>query len=235
MFTLDEILSEVGDDKAAIIRAAIDAEKTRGIEASRKKGTEVSKWMESANKLRDSLRELELDPDADLSPQIATVKEKIAKATSAHAPNGEIAKLQKTVDDLLKKSAQAEERERAAQQKLSQATLTDHLRKAFGDSVYGADAQIKLMVLEGRAKLTDDGKAVIVDGDNELDIAAGVEAFKKSHPEIVKNTATPGGGSSAGSGGKPQGKTITAAQFDAMSAKERAVYFQANPDATVAP
>ena len=55
---LQEILSEIGDEKAAIVNAAILAEKRLGIDASKKKGAENTKLISELAKVKDALREV---------------------------------------------------------------------------------------------------------------------------------------------------------------------------------
>jgi hypothetical protein len=234
MATLEEIIAEVGEEKAAVIHAAIEAEKTRGIESSRKKGGEVTKWMTEANRLKDTIRELEIDPASDLAPQIATLKAKIDKAAASGDTQSAMERKFQQQIDAINKSLEAERKEKVeAQTRLSHATIKEQLSKAFGDSVIGAEDTIELMILKGNAKLNDAGKPVIVDNDVEVDLTAGVEAFKKANPSRVKNTARAGGGSSGGSGGSQGGKVLTMSQFETMSVKDRAAFFAANPGAQV--
>jgi len=231
---LEEIVAALGEEDGAVVTAAIEAEKSRGIEASRKKGAEISKHMTTANRLKDAMRELELDPDSDVSPQVSALKAKIAKAAETGASASDMERrFQKQIDDLKKVVDDERKEKEAARQQLTNATLKEQLSKAFGDSVIGVDDTIELMILKGKAKLNESGSPVFVDGDGEVDLIAGVEAFKKANPSRVKNTAHPGGGSTPGTSGKPNGKKLSRAQFDTMSVKERAAYFVANPEAVV--
>ena len=62
--SLDEILNELGAD-ADVVKEALEAEKQHGIEESRKKGQDVKKFMTQANRYKDLLKTIELDPDAE--------------------------------------------------------------------------------------------------------------------------------------------------------------------------
>ena len=234
--TYEEIVGGLDDEDKAVVQGVVDAEKARGIEASRKKGADVTKWMTAANKLKDAIRELELDPDSDVGPQVAALKAKITKATETGASASDMEKrFQKQIDELKKIVDDEREAKELANKQLTNATLKEHLSKAFGDSVIGAEDTIDLMILKGKAKLNDEGKPVIVEGDTEMDLNAGVEAFKKANPNRVVNNSRAGGGSSAGgSGGKgKQEKTLTREQFDTMSVKDRAAWFVVNPGGAV--
>jgi predicted RNase H-like nuclease (RuvC/YqgF family) len=222
--TLEEILAEVGEEKAGVIKAAIDAEKARGIDASRKKGDEVKRFMTEANKLKDALKALDVDPESDMDTQLESLKQKIAVAKAGGGSNEEVKALQRSLKTLETKFAETERKEAETRKKYESAKLTEALTKAFGDTLIGVDQVVENLILKGKAKLIDENSVVFVDGETETELSAGVEAFKKSRPDLVKINGKPGSGGTPPSGAPGQ-KKITTAQFETMSVKERAAFF----------
>jgi hypothetical protein len=224
--TIEEIIEALGEEDGAVVTDAINAEKQRGIDASRKKGDDVKKFMTLANKLRDSLRSFDIDPDGDIDAQIAAVKDKAtASRSQADAGNEQINSLKKEMAKILQKLEAAEVEKTAAHRKYQTSKISESLSKAFGDSIYGVDLAIEGLISKGAVKMSDDDKVIFVNGDEELDIEAGVEAYKKARPDLVKNSQRPGPGSAPQK--NKNSKTITAQQYDAMTVKQRAEFFAA--------
>jgi DNA repair exonuclease SbcCD ATPase subunit len=221
---LTEILDEIGEEKAAIINAAIEAEKNRGIEASRKKGEDVKKFMTVSNKLKDSLRALNIDPDGNLEEQISEARTRIEKLSKeSEGGNDQVKSLQKQMADILKKLEASEKEKETVNRKLTTTKLSESLSKAFGDSIYGVDLAVKDLITSGVVKLSDGDKVVFLDGDNEIDLDEGVNSFKKKRPDLVKNTQKSGGGSSPQQGKGV--KVISQSEYDSMNVAQRAAFF----------
>lgn len=73
--------------------------------------------------------------------------------------------------------------------------------------------------------MTADGKPMIGSGsDHGATLSDLAKELAGSMPYLVKDAGTGGGGKQPGSGGKPTDKTVTRAQFDAMSHMERATF-----------
>jgi len=194
--SLDEILNELGAD-ADVVKEALEAEKQHGIEESRKKGQDVKKFMTQANRYKDLLKTIELDPDAeDIQDQLVT------KVSSGKAKTSELDKQLSEMQKQIKSLKQvAEDNAKIAQEKTQRyqrAKLTEVLKSQIGDKIYAADQVIKNMILEGTVKLADDDETVsyVQDGE-EVNLKKGLDSFLKANPSIVKNTQTPGSGSSA--------------------------------------
>jgi hypothetical protein len=221
---LSEILSEIGEEKAAVVNAAIEAEKNRGIEAARKKGQDVNKFMSETNKHKDRFRAIGLDPDGDLDAQLVTIKERLEKATNSKGEDDPaVKKLERQLAAIVAKLEATEKEKAEATQKYTKTRLSESLRKAFGDQINGVGLAVDNLIYGGKVKLSENDEVVFVNGSDELTIEEGVAAFKKQYPELVKNTQNPGGGSAPQ--GKPNSKSITISQYEAMSVKDRATFF----------
>lgn len=230
--TLEDIVKELGDDKSKIIFGAIDAEKQRGIEASRKKGEEVKKFMTEANKLRDSLRALEIDPDANIDEQIDDFKRRVEKLSKeGEGSEANIKNMQRQLAQI-SQQLEGEKKEReAAQRKYVNSKISESLTRAFGDTVYGVDLVVKGLMSDGKVKMADGEKIVFVDGESELDLESGVKLFLEQRKDLAKNTQRPGSGSAPSA--EKQTSTITKAQLQTMSVKEKAAFFEKNKDAKI--
>jgi hypothetical protein len=190
---LQSILAELGEEKAAIVQAAIDAEKNRGIESSRKKGSENTKLLSEIARIKDAIKDtLEIDDipsDADLKELIGSRVKKGSETSS---------EFEKVKRDLAKLSAQLAEKEKQEaklQQELTYKKINEKLATHMRDAFHGSDLLIKDIISSGRVKLIDDDNVVFLDGDSEIDILKGIESVKKSRPDLVKNIQQTGGGS----------------------------------------
>ena len=220
---LNEILEKLEEDERAIVTAAIEAEKTRGIEASRKKGQDVNKFMSEANKLKDTLRALNIDPAGNVEEQIENFKNRLDKMSKESEGGDTIAKgLQKQIAEITKKLEASAKTEEEARRKYTSAKISESLSKAFGDSIYGVDLAVKDLLSSGRVKLRDDESIVFVNGNDELDLSEGVETFKKSRPDLVKNNQRPGGASAPH--GTKTNKTMPLSEFNKLSGKQRSEF-----------
>lgn len=222
---LSEILSEIGEEKAAVVSAAIEAEKNRAISATREKAKDVRGFMAETLKYKDHFRAIGLDPDGDLDAQLASIKERLDKAATAKGEDDPaVKKLEKQLTAIMAKLEVAEKEKSEATQKYTKTRLSETLRKAFGDQINGVGLAVDNLIYGGKVKLSASDDVVFVNGEDELTIDEGIAAFKKAYPELVKNTQTPGGGSAPQ--GRPNGKTITGSQYEAMSVRDRAKFFE---------
>ena len=214
--SLDEVLAALGED-ADVVKEALEAEKQRGIEESRKKGQDVKKFMTQVNKYKDLLKTVELDPEAeDLQDQLA------AKVTGSKSQTTELDRQLNDMRKQIKTLTQvAEDNARIAADKterFERAKLTEVLKSKVADKIYAADQVIKNWILEKAVKLADDGETVsfVKDGE-EIDLIKGLESFLKANPSIVKNIQTPGSGSAASK--KMVQNTMTRADWDKLPDK----------------
>jgi hypothetical protein len=216
---LDEILKKLTAEEAAIVTSAIDFEKQAGIEAVRKRAGEVTKHMTAANLYRDALRAAELDPDGDVAEQLVALKQ-----TNTGKPKSELEKqvltLTKSVQQLTAKATEKEKEALESQNRYKSTRLHNELSTAFGETLVAKEFVIPGLIRDGKVKLNDLDSVVWVAGENEVDFKSGVDQFKKTYPHLVKNTQSNGGGSNGGQGGSA--KTVTRAEFEALSATDQA-------------
>lgn len=219
--TLEELIAEVGPDKAAIITAALQAEKDRGVSESRKKGEEVKKLLTLANRYKDVLRGLDLDPESDdLETQLETVKKNLGNGKQVPEYEKQLKALTARVDKAEKDAAEKTQRLRTAK-------LTQKLQGALASKLIDGTPEyiIDGLITKGRVKVSEDDETVLWnENGTDIDFDKGVESWLKSNPSLVKNVANAGGGS-AGSG-KPQGKTMKRDAWDNLPAREKASFFK---------
>lgn len=218
---LDDVLKDLPEDKRQAITEAFEAEKQRGIEESRKKGGDAKKLLTERNALKDRLKDLGLDPDADdLQDRISEYKEKLS-GKKGEADNAEWIRKIKTLEE---KISVKEKRETELAQKLERKTLTDHLRRAIGERVHASDYVIAGLIRDGKVKLSDDGETPIFlnDSGEEMDFKSGAEWFIKANPSIAINKQAGGGGS--GNSGKSGGKSMPQSEWEKMEPIARAKF-----------
>lgn len=224
--SIETVLEKLEEEDRGIVLAAIEAEKNRGIEASRSKGKDVNKFMTEANKLKDAMRVLGIDPANGIDEQIAEFKTRLDKAGNAtEGGSAELKELQRQFKAMSQKLESTEKEKEDARRKYTNSKLSEALSKEFGDTIYGVDLAIKDLLTSGKVKLRDDDSIAFVNGEEEIDVAAGVESFRKARPDLVKNNQRVGG-ASAPQGAK-QSKTITAQQYETMTVRQRAEFFGA--------
>jgi hypothetical protein len=236
LMSLQDIITKykISDDEVTEINGLIQAEKDKGISESKKKNKEVLEVKTELNKIRDMLRgNLDLDPDGDLEEQAKVLKEKLEKST-AKAEAGSLAELEdrlkKDFDKRLKESeAKAQKQidtekaeKEAVASKFRNSKISQILKKAMGDQFIGSDLAIKDFIRENKVKLTDDETVIFVDGDDEVELAKGLEKFKKDNPDLVRNTQSPGSGGGSKSTVDVKNKKIAEAEWLQKEPKERA-------------
>ena len=218
---LQELLAELGEEKAAVVNAAIEAERTKGITESRRKGEEVKKHITQVARYKDALRDTfgidEIPDDADLKEILAERAKPAKKADSDEKWKREIDKLRKQFED-------KERSEQALRQQLNGKKIADRLSSIMKDTFHGSDLIIKDFISSGRVKLTDDENVVWIDGESEIEVEKGVEAFRKSRPDLVKNVQKAGGGSYPTKTENRNQNVMTNSAFNAMHGKDRAKF-----------
>jgi hypothetical protein len=233
LFTTYKIPQE-GQD---FVNGLIQAEKDKAITETGKKGKELKAMVTERNKLRDLIRgNFNIDPESeDLESNLSELKEKLQKAG-----NEAIEKLNKSWEKKfsdLTKTLEAKDAEKLAlETKLDNSKITDILGKAMGDKFNGKSLAIRDLIRDKKVKLTEDKNDVVfVNGDEELELAKGLDKFAKDNQDLVRNIQNPGsgGGSKIITNSKGE-KTMTYEDWLAMPPKERAT-FQLDPKNTVLP
>jgi hypothetical protein len=213
---LQEAVKGLTDEQRETVMSAIETEKQRGIDEARRKGGESAKLRKENEAFRSAIKntfEIDLNDVAELPDALSKFKTKTLNSTD-FVPVKDFAVLKKQVEE------ERAQRERA-ETNLRTAKTAEKLNQVMGDNFYAKDLLIKNLVESGQVRLTSSDDVVFVSGDEEIDAAKGLEALKKKRPDLVKNNSKPGGGSAGGKEHKAE-KTITMAEFEAMSGKERA-------------
>ena len=216
---ITEVLAKLSsDDERAVVTAAIAAETQKGIDAARKKGAEVSRWMTEANTLRDQLKAAEIDPAGDITEQIAAIREKAGTKPKSDLEK-QVVTLSKTIEQITKQLKEKEAAAIESADRYKSTRLKQELSRAIGDKVHAADFVIDGLIRAGTVTLNENDTVTWKDGEDEIDFGKGVDQFLKSNPTIVKNAQKPGAGSSGSPGGSV--KTMQRADFEALAPVDR--------------
>lgn len=214
--TFEEVLSQLSDDQKSVIVAAVEAEKTRGIEASRKKGADVNAWMTKANKRADIIKRFDLDPDADdLEAQVEAITSKL-RAGSPATTAPEIDALKRQISALTLKSEQAEKR---ALEKTRQSAKSQAVSFLKGKIVAESEI-VDALFARGILDIADDGETVFKQGDTILPFTDGIGQYLKENPHLVLNSQKPGSEGNPGATGTAQ-KTMRRSVFEALNPQEK--------------
>jgi len=204
--TLQELLVEIGEEKAVLVKEAIEAEQLKGIAKAKENNGKLSKATTELIRLKGIVENVGLDLDGDTDQQIEDLKQRLTAAAGKKKgePDPEVAKLGKELASLKKLLADKDAEATEAKQKLTNAKLTERLTKALGDKVVAHDYVIKDLIRNGQVKLVDDA-VLWVDGEEETDFDKGVEKFVKANPTLLKNTQKPGSGARDANAGGSHG------------------------------
>jgi len=204
--TLQELLVEIGEEKAVLVKEAIEAEQLKGIAKAKENNGKLSKATTELIRLKGIVENVGLDLDGDTDQQIEDLKQRLTAAAGKKKgePDPEVAKLGKELASLKKLLADKDAEATEAKQKLTNAKLTERLTKALGDKVVAHDYVIKDLIRNGQVKLVDDA-VLWVDGEEETDFDKGVEKFVKANPTLLKNTQRPGSGARDANAGGSHG------------------------------
>ena len=186
--TLEELLTEIGEEKAAVVKEAIQAEKNRSIVEVKKK---THPLQEKLDALKASLTEAGIDPAEDIQAQL----DEMRKPPKGGKPDdAELKKVQKQLAELQTAFTTEQAAKTEALAKLNRAKLTEVLSRQLDGRVHGQDMVIENMILTGKVKIGDDEQPVFVQGDTEIDLKTGVDKWMKENPKLVINQTKPGSG-----------------------------------------
>jgi hypothetical protein len=118
----------------------------------------------------------------------------------------------------------------SAKQKYTNAKLSEILSRETADAIIGHDVVSQNWILQGKVRLNDDDKPVFIDGDNEIDIKTGIENFKKSRPDLVKNKQSAGTGGTSGK--NVSAKTMNEKEWLTLEPKARANFINSGGNLT---
>ena len=220
---LDDVLSKLTDDEKLVVTSAIDSEKSRGIDETRKKSQSVQKYMTELNRLKDIIRNSGLDPDEDIEEQITSLKDGLREKPKSDLER-QVLTLTKQVkfltDGMVEKTKEAE----TEKGKYRNTKLTQVLGSSIGEKIHATDFVIRGLIRDGKVKLDEDENVVWVEGENEIEFGKGVDTFLKANNTIVKTQQTPGTGSSPGTG--RSAKTMARAEFDNLGPADKISYMK---------
>jgi hypothetical protein len=211
-----EVVSSLTEDQKGAVLAAIEAEKTRGIEAANKKGAENAKLRRENEGFKSAIKntfEFDVTSVDELPDVLSKFKTKTVN-TSEYVPVKDFELLKKQIADRVARIEQGN-------RELRNSKTAEKLNKVIGDQFHASDYLIKDLIAGEKVRLTESGDVVFVDGEDEVDITKGIERLKKNRPDLVKNLSKPGSGGAGG--GKDKGsKTISLEEFNNLPGIERA-------------
>jgi hypothetical protein len=213
--TIEEILKSLeGYEKKDEVKGLIEKliENT-GKESSKKANGEAKNLRERLKKL---LGALDLDEtDDDLDEKIEELK--TLKKPETKDKLSDYEKLSKEVG-VMKREREAEKADKAKlTEKVHSGLKKSSLIKALTEK-NAIDPELIAEVLSGKLKVKEDDSVVFLDGENEVDVAKGVEGFLETKKHLIKNSQSPGAGSS--SGGQDGTQTPSVEQLKAMNVED---------------
>ena len=235
---LQEILTEIGDEKAAVINAAIAAEQKKGIDASKKKGAENTKLISEIAKMKDAIKEVVGIEEFGEDP-VETIKEKISalKAAKPAITNDDAIKnleasFKKQLAEMKNSfSTQLENEKKEAEiakEKYRNSKITEKLSKEMANKIKGHDIQIENWILKNKVKLDENDNVVFIgDSDDEtIDSKKYLETFAKERSDLVISQQIPGGGSAGNRVDFNKIKQISTDQFINLSIPEQTAFMK---------
>ncbi|MBE3142023.1 MAG: hypothetical protein IMZ53_15725 [Thermoplasmata archaeon] len=241
--SFEEILAEVGEEKAAVITAHVEslklAERKIGIDASKKKGAENTKLIAETARLKDAIREAAGiedfgdDPAETIRQSIAALKTvKPNNAAEGDAIKVLETKFQKQMADMKNGfTTQLAEKDKAteqAQTKFRNAKITSQLSEAMNGKFKAHDLAIKDWIREGKVKL-DENDQVVFTGQDEtetIDTKKYLESFAKERSDLVISQQIPGGGSAGNRVDVSRIKQISMDQFTQLSIPDQSAFMK---------
>lgn len=237
---LQELLAEVGEEKAAIFNAAIEAAKQaeakKGIEASRKKGAENTKLIAEIAKLKDAVKEvagvddLGDDPVETIKAALKTVKQpdtaKDIDSLKASIIAEVKASTKKETDALRAQLAEKEKAAEQAQTKFRNAKITSQLSEQMSGKFRAHDLAIKDWIREGKVRLDENDQIVFVGQDETetIEPKKWLETYAKERSDLVISQQLPGGGSAGNRVDISKAKQMTLADFNTLESVDKAKF-----------
>jgi len=206
-----------GSELMSFYVQAVEAEKNRGIEESRKANAEA----QGLRKFKIASEKLGYQKDQDVDAFFDSLKVATTKAGEADQTKMTLeqvtAELNKLKTDFGKTTTELGlEKQRAEALKLesTRKTLKAKLVSALNDKVYGPDFVVDSLINAGQVALGDNETVEFVEGDKRIGFDEGLQRLLSSRTDIVKNAQRPGAGSTPPQGG--QAKKFTPEQIQGM-------------------
>jgi regulator of replication initiation timing len=220
---LEDVLVKLPEEDQVVVKDALEAEKTKGIESYRAAKAEANRLLNKWKPVEESLIDNGFDLDQPLNDQFAKLK------VSTGSSNEEIENLKRDQRKAAKEIADLRlENDKAKQIKKSfdNTKIASALDKAFGDKLIVKDHVIENLILKGTVKIKDDESIVFVNGDLEDELTIGVENFIKSNPSIVKPNQSQGSGEK-GNQTEKKTKQMSRSDFEKMLPSDKLEFFKA--------
>lgn len=226
-----------------------EALKPLAVEADGKHKLDLTKLMpvEDLTGLKTALQKERANAQAwaKLGDAPEAVQKRIAELEKAAAGTGKGAEEAQAKLDAMKaeyegKLSERDKRFQTMAERIAMADLKAELAKAGvvpeGLDLMAAFARQRIQFAEdGSAKvLTSDGKPMIGSGaDHGATLGDLAKELAKSIPHLVADGGKGGSGKQPGSSGGTPGKTVRASELEAMTPKDKAAYFAANPGVSI--
>ena len=222
MKTLDDVKAflegqENGIEMYEAISNAILHERStgKGIAADEKR--KVESMQKALKKLGFSPDEHELDSFIDeLSKETETGRKSKSKLTDS----------ERRLLELEKKFDAEVHRRMELETKNKHSTIKSKLLKEFSDKMYSAEDKAKILIMENRVDLAEDGKSVIWrDGDSTIDFETGLSSYYNENKSDMKNSQKGGANGSSGDSSSG-GKIMPFTAFDKLGWTERSSFLK---------
>lgn len=178
--------------------SAVTAEKSRGIEESRK----TNKEAQALRKYKQIVEKLGYDGEQDLEEFAQSLSETIEGKTSKG--NSELSDLQKKIAKIQRdfeasqNELKTEREQRTALQQLNKVkTIESKLGPKLSEEFYGSQYLIKALLADGLVDLDDSGEIIFKQGDQTIGFEEGFKKLSETHAESRKNKQAAGAGSQA--------------------------------------
>ena len=206
-----------GSELMAYHVSAVEAEKTRGIDESRKANAEA----QNLRRFKIAVEKLGYQKDQDLDAFMDTLKVATTKAADADTAKltleqvtAELNKLKADYSKTVTELGAEKERAQEIQTQAIRRTLKSKLVSLLEPKVYGHDYVADSLINDGRVALGDNETLEFVDGDKRVNANEGLRRLLEQRTDIVKNGQRPGAGTAAPTGGTSQKFTLE--QIQAM-------------------
>jgi hypothetical protein len=223
---IEDVLKNLKPEEARQIQdwhdADVGIEKEHGISEYKKRSSEVNKYLGENRKLKDFLKsKLEYDPDGDLERQYAEAEEELNRTEK---PGTKKTDLEQAVKKLEQKIVAISAEKDAAEKKIKVNKITQLLSDGMKD-IPSAQYVIKDFIGSGKVDLDEAGENVLFnEADEKIEMAKGLEQFRKANAHLVVINQQPGAGSNAGSRNTLGSKQMHYDEWMKLNAIQRAAF-----------
>lgn len=201
---------------------AVESEKQRGIEESRKANSEA----QNLRKYKIGMEKLGFNKEADeldkFLESIQVTAKKAGEVDTAKMTLDQVtSELNKLKTDYTKTIAELNAEKKNAETIKAQAarkTIKAQLIEKLNDKVYGHDFVAETLINDGRVILGENDAVQFVEGDAKVSIDDGIKKLLETRTDIVKNQQRPGANSKAPAA-KPAAK-YSKEQIESMSPED---------------